>query len=137
LPRLRASTANYRGTTFMPSLLNNAAVTPSPFFSFPFLFIHPHPQDGLFCFSQAFLILNFRAISKEAKAPRRRKAVTSFPLLEITGALPARTSFPSPCVISIPVLGMDSPPRTSGQMGMAFPLFTSFSTLLFWELLPS
>ncbi len=75
----RGSTTNYRGTTSIPSLLNNAAVTPSPFTSFRFLFIHPHPQDGLFCFSHAFFILNFLAICREAKAPRRRKGDRSIP----------------------------------------------------------
>ena len=75
----RASAANYRGTTFIPSLLNNAAVTPSPFVRLPFLLIHPHPQEGLPCLVSAFFILNLFAMLREAKAPRRRKGDTLVP----------------------------------------------------------
>ena len=54
----------------------------------PFLLIHPHPQEGLFFFMYAFLILNFRAISIEALAPRRKNRVRSSPFREITEADP-------------------------------------------------
>jgi len=60
---------NHRAITFIPSLLNKAVVTPLPLTRFPFLFIHPDPQEGLPCFSMAFLILNLLAMLREVKAP--------------------------------------------------------------------
>ncbi len=132
-----ASATNYREMTFIPSFLNKATVTPSPSTNFPFLLICPHPHEGLLFFIQAIFILNFFAIFREANAPRRRKGVASSPFFEMTRLKPARTSFPPPSAISTPALGMESPPKTSGQMGIAFFVRTSFSTRLSLALFPS
>jgi hypothetical protein len=127
----------HRDTTLIPSCLNKATVTPFPFTDLPFLLIHPHPQEGLLFFIQAFFILNFLAIESEANAPRRRKGVMSFPFLKRTKSVPKRTSFPSPHLISTGSRGIESPPNISGQIGTAFCIRTSFSSRSSFTLVPS
>lgn len=116
---------NYRGITCIPSFLNRAVVTPLPLNRFPFLFIQPHPHEGLSCFSIAFFILNFFAILREAKAPLKKKGVKSLPFLEITRLCWERTSLPSPFSISAGGRGTGRPPSSSGQTGIAFPFLTN------------
>lgn len=127
---------NHREITFIPSLLNKAVVTPSPLTRFPFLFIHPDPQEGLPCFSMAFLILNLLAMVREVKAPFKKKVVRFSPFMEMTRLWWKRMSSPSPFSISTGGRGTGRPLSSSGQTGMAFPSLTNSIIWLFLASLP-
>src|SRR6478672_3904152 len=87
------------------------------------------PHDGLLSFNITIVASNSCAILSVSNAPFINCSVTSIPLFVITFACPSNTSSPSPPTISAGSLGIERPPRTSGQIGIAF--FSSNHFLIF------
>ena len=112
--------------TTIPLLINNSAVNPFPFISFPVYvpsYISPQPQDGLLDFSITFSTPRIFAIAKVFSAPSLYSLVQSrFSLLIY---LLSPISF---IIISQLGLGVVNPPSCSGQTGIAFPCITNLLT---------
>ncbi len=105
-----------------------AAVTPQVFLT---------AQEGLPPLRKTARISWLTAIWRTCCAPCMNCLLTSTPVLVMTWAVPARTSWPSPPMISAGSRGVGRPPSCSGQMGIHMPCCKLFRQVLFFFILLS